>query len=264
MIVDVSGSMSDIKSDIIGSINSFIEQQQQIIDDSIFTLIKFNDDMTTILEKVPMSSVKKINQSEYIPMGNTALNDSIGVTINKYNSEKNVCMVIVTDGEENASRDFWHEQIREMISKKQLEGWKFIYLSTDITTAKQGTNIGIYSTQQGYRTTSNNISLGYENLASGIARECSQVVKEIRTTGNMTGVSDVSSESNSQELKRSYTNEFVQELESQELSDTNTATTKPPEFLPPLYEYRPPVLPDLSNEPTTNTTVSKFPDLQRQ
>ncbi len=71
--------------------------------------------------------------SNYIPAGKTALFDAIseGIRIadeDKQENERVIC-VIMTDGEENSSRETTKEQIRKFISGYESRGdWSFLYV----------------------------------------------------------------------------------------------------------------------------------------
>jgi hypothetical protein len=190
LILDESGSMGTIRNDIIGSINTFTNEQKELKkDNTTFTFVKFSTNVTTNYEKKLLSDVSEISQNDYKPNGNTALYDAIGITINKYADEKNVCMLIVTDGEENSSREFNHKKITELIEKKKNDNWKFIYLSADLSTAKQGANIGILTSEQGCKNTAcNNIAVGYRALSTNIAGSCNKTIGEYRMKGKMKGM----------------------------------------------------------------------------
>ncbi len=190
MILDESGSMGSIRNDIIGSVNTFINEQKELKkDNTTFTFVKFSTLVSYNYEKKLLSDVPELLSNDYKPNGNTALYDAIGSTINKYADEKNVCMLIVTDGEENSSREFDHKKITELIDNKKNSDWKFIYLSADLSTAKQGAKIGIYTSDAGCHNTScNNAAVGYRELSSNIAFNCNNVIKEYRSTGRMRGM----------------------------------------------------------------------------
>jgi Mg-chelatase subunit ChlD len=130
MIVDESGSMSTIRNDIIGSINTFITEQQKekCTIPTTFTLIKFSYDATTVINNKELNEIKTLGENDYVPRGGTALFDAIGGTIEKWNKMKNVLMVIVTDGEENESKFYTKNEITKMIEDKKINnGWTYVY-----------------------------------------------------------------------------------------------------------------------------------------
>jgi uncharacterized protein YegL len=120
MVLDESGSMESIRSDISGSIRCLLREQKELKkDNSTFTLVKFNGIVTTVYDKKPLQEVPEFTDNNYIPSGGTALYDAIGQSIEKYNADKNVLMFIVTDGEENSSSNYNHTKILTLINKKK-------------------------------------------------------------------------------------------------------------------------------------------------
>jgi len=190
LLVDESGSMDAIRSDIRGSINKFIREQQQLgVDKSTLTLAKFSNNVKYVYEKKPLQEVKELSEAEYKPSNGTALYDAVGMTVNKYDRDEHVIMVIVTDGEENGSQEYRQKDIKDMIAKKQVSGWKFIYLSADITTARQGDGLSMQSCAYGVNNAAtNNIAVGFQALASNLERACSDAVSGYRSKGKMSGM----------------------------------------------------------------------------
>lgn len=152
MILDESGSMGSIRNDMITAINDLIMEQKQIKDKPCkFTLVKFNDSIKRVIQNRDLQEVSELTPQDYIPDRTTALYDAIGSTVNWFRYESNVLMVIVTDGQENSSKEYNHAQIKQMLDEKQKHrGWTYVYLSNDLSTARQGDNLGlktgVYST----------------------------------------------------------------------------------------------------------------------
>ena len=145
MILDESGSMDCIRNDMIKAINNLITEQKQIKDRPCrFTLVKFNDQINRKIQNIDLNEVSTLNLIDYVPQKTTALYDAIGSTIDWFRYEKNVLMVIVTDGQENASQKYTKQQITNMLDEKQKNrGWSYVYLSNDLNTAAQGDSIGL-------------------------------------------------------------------------------------------------------------------------
>lgn len=190
IILDESGSMDPIKRDIIGSFNKFIREQQSLEAkaQTFVTFIKFNSNVTNVFEKIKLEDVKEITLKDYVPDKCTALNDAVGSMIDKYSKEKNVCMVVITDGDENASLKYTRALVKDKIEERKGEGWNFIYLSSDLETASQGTGLGIRSTQPGMVTGENNVCVGFRGLSDGITNVVSECVSTIRTKSCMYGM----------------------------------------------------------------------------
>ena len=52
-------------------------------------------------------------------------------------------MVIITDGQENCSREYSKATIKKMISDKQEKGWKFLFLGANIDAVSEAGSLGI-------------------------------------------------------------------------------------------------------------------------
>ena len=116
-VIDESGSMQGTESDVIGGFNNFIEQQKLHHQGKItFSLYKFNSYWSRILNDLPIEEIRPLTSGDYTPGGLTALYDTIGNAIadienqSKYTKSEHkasmVMMVIITDGQENASREY--------------------------------------------------------------------------------------------------------------------------------------------------------------
>jgi len=186
LVIDESGSMDTIKNDMIGSINSFIEDQKKLEDESTFTMVKFSDKIDIVHNNIPLSRMTRISTKDYKPNGGTALNDAMGLSMEMFKNDAKVLMVVATDGEENSSKLYKStEDIRSSINKFIQIGWKFIYLCTDISIQKQGTDRGIYVANGSNSTTScNNVAVGVDGIFTAFS-SASQCTRAYRKQGSM-------------------------------------------------------------------------------
>jgi Mg-chelatase subunit ChlD len=82
---------------------------------------------------VPLENVPELTSDTYLPGGGTALFDAISESVrvaekDKSEDERVIC-VIMTDGEENSSRETTKEQVKEIISGYEAKGdWTFLYI----------------------------------------------------------------------------------------------------------------------------------------
>ncbi len=151
MVVDRSGSMASIRSDAEGGINSFVSQQQQEPGEALMTLVQFNTAYEFIHSGI---SIGQVPAYRLQPSGSTALLDAVGRAINETGSRLAamdetqrpglVVFVIATDGEENSSREFTREQIRQMIQHQQSAyRWQFTFLAANQDAFAEGASLGI-------------------------------------------------------------------------------------------------------------------------
>lgn len=150
IILDASGSMSDIRQDMIGSINEFLVKQKQASEEQKqimrLTMVQFNDNVKYVKTEVDLNQVQPVTAADYQVTGNTALYDAIGNIITGFQDCPNVSCVIVTDGQENSSRTYTHHQIIQLIEQQKTKyNWDFIYMSQDANGFKQGTSLGVTS-----------------------------------------------------------------------------------------------------------------------
>jgi len=153
-ILDKSGSMSGLESDTIGGFNSMLKKQQKEEGEAIVTTVLFDNNYQVLHDRIDINAVNPISENEYFVEGSTALLDAVGKTINKivnvqrnstddYRAEK-VLFVIITDGMENASREYSYKKISKMIETEKIKyGWEFIFLGANIDAEKAAADIGI-------------------------------------------------------------------------------------------------------------------------
>lgn len=169
-LMDRSGSMSGSEKDTMGGFNSFIQRESKKEFNTRVTTILFDDNYEVLYKRKPIDEVAELTENEYWVRGCTALLDAIGKTINTLDKEidNKVLFVIMTDGFENASREFSKEQIRNLISN---HNWEFIYIGADIDSYSEAGNIGIKRTHTAnYRKSKEGIKDLYCSISN--ASEC--------------------------------------------------------------------------------------------
>lgn len=141
-LMDRSGSMGGSESDTIGGFNSFISREREKSLNTRVTTILFDDQYEVLYKRKAICEVGELTRNEYWVRGCTALLDAIGRTINTLDKEidNKVLFVIMTDGLENASREFSKEQIRNLIGN---HNWEFVYIGANIDSYSEAGNIGI-------------------------------------------------------------------------------------------------------------------------
>jgi hypothetical protein len=141
LIVDRSGSMSSIRDEAQGGINGFIEEQREVGAANI-TLAQFDNSYDVMYERIPLSEAPEFNLK---PRGMTALLDAIGQTMNNYREVKTTgkkIAVVVTDGQENCSREWTRETVGKLIEELKGEGWEFMFLAADMSVVEDATTYG--------------------------------------------------------------------------------------------------------------------------
>jgi hypothetical protein len=156
IILDRSGSMRSIRDDVIGGTNHYLAEQRATNDAATVTLVQFDgqDPYEVLQHYQPLASVADLTPVNYRPRGTTPLLDALGRAINDLDGwlaaqpdeqrPGKILFVIVTDGEENASREFSLAQVNELIRvRRDEQGWQFIYISSDLEAVKQAEQLGM-------------------------------------------------------------------------------------------------------------------------
>jgi len=147
-VLDKSGSMYSRIEDVIGGFNSFVRDQRSVPGELVFSLTVFDDKVKTIGENL---EVPFLDRTNYVPGGNTALLDAVGTRIKALRdksgcsqcSPEKVVFVIITDGEENASKTYKKSEIKEMVEhQRNKHDWQFVYLGADVDAFRDGTSLG--------------------------------------------------------------------------------------------------------------------------
>jgi uncharacterized protein YegL len=153
LLLDRSGSMAKIQNESIDMVKNYIKEQKKIKDKEIYlSIYHFDDKFEKHVENL---NIQEYNEDKYvlIPRGWTALYDAIGITINSIGEklsllaeeerpEKNF-VIVLTDGEENQSKEFSASKIKEMIKHQEDKyNWSFIFLGANIDSYKEGSKLG--------------------------------------------------------------------------------------------------------------------------
>ena len=145
-ILDESGSMSSMGEEPLQAVNKFITDQKTIGNDgSKFSLWKFNSEVIQVIDDQDIQTVGEI--VDYNPTDMTALYDAIGKAITskkKKENHDNVICVILTDGNENSSKEFTVGQISKLIEEMKIKhNWVFSYSGANHDVFAVGRTLGI-------------------------------------------------------------------------------------------------------------------------
>ena len=153
-IIDKSGSMSGLESDTIGGFNSNIDKQLETGENVLVTTVLFDTNFSTLHDRINISKVEKMTRKDYCPGGGTALCDAVGNTVNRikyaqqYLKEEErpnkTMFVIITDGQENSSREFSSSKVKQLITEqKQKHDWEFLFLGANMDAVETANTYGI-------------------------------------------------------------------------------------------------------------------------
>ncbi|MCQ2257710.1 MAG: VWA domain-containing protein [Bacteroidaceae bacterium] len=141
IIVDESGSMSIIHHEALAGINETINTCQQMQKkypemEQHITLISFDSNHFKMhYDNALATNANPLTMRDYQPSGATPLYDAIGKGVAKLNAQAgiddNVLVTIITDGEENCSREYDLAMVKNLIEKQKKLGWTFTLIGTD-------------------------------------------------------------------------------------------------------------------------------------
>jgi hypothetical protein len=154
-LLDGSGSMQKILDDTIGGFNSFLNSQRDGAPGrATFTLARFDDGYEPLATMMNIAYVPEMNRSNFVPRGSTRLLDSIARIISETGAglkrlpdearPAKVLLVILSDGEENASTEYTLDQVNAMIRhQREKYAWEFIFLGANQDAIAQACKMGM-------------------------------------------------------------------------------------------------------------------------
>lgn len=158
VILDKSGSMTSIRKQAVDSVNETFGcirsmRKKNAEQEQFVTLVAFcGCEQKVIYENTPIEKVHNITLADYEPCCMTPLYDAIGNvctrlhTTIKDDASASVAVTIVTDGYENASREFSAKAIKALIEAYKQEGWMFAYIGADHDVESVAFNLSIDNT----------------------------------------------------------------------------------------------------------------------
>lgn len=155
-VIDRSGSMERKREDVIGGLNSFFEAQKKEPGKCVVTYVQFDDQIETVREAENLKDLKPLSQADYEPRGMTRLLDALGLTIKQvgtrldlmpeHRKPEHVIVVVMTDGQENDSREYSRDQINELIKRQtDVYNWEFVFLGASQEAIAEAQALGMRS-----------------------------------------------------------------------------------------------------------------------
>ena len=150
VILDRSGSMESTRLETISGYNNYLKGLRSDTNTEYdITLIQFDahqgPELTVKYTDKPLAEVPDLTEADYLPRGYTPLYDAVGECIRRVETKgRLVINVIITDGQENASKEFTRETIKALITEKEKkENWTFVFLGADIDSYAIGGSLGM-------------------------------------------------------------------------------------------------------------------------
>lgn len=158
VILDESGSMEAIKPAIISGFNELVQtirlgqanfpEQQHFV-----SLVTFNGEgVKTLLDRQSVDSLPQLNEENYRPNAMTPLYDAMGASLNALREATAQVedawhlVTILTDGEENSSREYSGKAISELVKELDKGNWTFTYIGANHDVMSTAANLNIKNT----------------------------------------------------------------------------------------------------------------------
>ncbi|MGE5406690.1 MAG: vWA domain-containing protein [Methanosarcina sp.] len=158
LILDRSGSMTSCIEQTIEGVNQQICRIKEMADripeqDILTSLTLFNTAISSPWTRINQARLREISFEDYRPRGGTALLDAIGITIDEMqksvgheieSDQASAVVIIITDGYENSSRIFTHEQVSDLIKTLESTGkWSFSYIGATLDAVQIARSLNI-------------------------------------------------------------------------------------------------------------------------
>lgn len=152
IVLDRSGSMEDCRTDAIGAVNSYLRQvrDDREMEANISLIIFDSQGIDLIRNHVPAKGCPELANSEYQPRAATPLLDAVGHGVavldrQSHDGERRI-LAVMTDGLENASREYTKQSIKALLDRKQKEeGWLVLYLGAGHDAWAQASALGLHA-----------------------------------------------------------------------------------------------------------------------
>ena len=155
-LLDRTGSMEVVRQETIQAVNTFLAEQQKVPGDALFSLIQFDSQAPfEVLQRgVPIQQAQRLTPETYVPRAWTPLLDAIGRTIvdtgdrlSKLPEDDRpgkVVLAIMTDGQENASKEYTADRVKQMLTHQQeVYHWVVSFLGANIDAVQTAKDLGI-------------------------------------------------------------------------------------------------------------------------
>lgn len=151
ILLDRSGSMETCRDTAIGAFNEYVNSLK--LNENLAATISLTtfDDLSIdlVFDRKPAEDMPALTRELFEPRGMTPLNDAIGRTAGEMEKVKlakgeGVAFVILTDGLENASREYSREAVRKLLERLQAEkNWLVVYLGANQDAFAEGAARGV-------------------------------------------------------------------------------------------------------------------------
>jgi len=182
IVLDRSGSMHSIRDDMIGGLNKLLKDQRETPGKATLSLVRFDHQIELVGSFIDLKLLPDVDRQMFKPRGNTALLDAIGFAIDHTGQAlaqiaeqlrpSKVVVLIITDGEENYSKEFSYAQIAEKIKhQSETYKWEFVFLGANQDAIATASKMGIAKAN----------AMTYAANSDGVGQSVTSVSKNLRS-----------------------------------------------------------------------------------
>lgn len=166
-IIDRSGSMAHLVNDSIGGFNSFLREQRKLPGKAKISTVLFNGSIEFLCDDVDINEAPELSSLNYKTTGGTAMNDAIGQSLTKLlaKSPSRAIVCILTDGEENASKEYTASGVKALIEQARAKDYAVVFLAANQDAFQAGSKLGIMNNHN-YKATSIGTRSAYATLSA--------------------------------------------------------------------------------------------------
>lgn len=173
ILLDRSGSMSSRWDEALGAVNTYVQKLAEDKVDTGITLAVFDTSgpFDIIRDRITPATWAPVTSKDAEPRSMTPLNDAIGRMVTHarlgHNGQQydKVAMLIVTDGAENASKEYTHVAAKALLDDCRSKGWQVLFIGADFDNAQQAASYG--------NLTRNTVAAGAGNLGATMSATAS-------------------------------------------------------------------------------------------
>ncbi len=151
-LIDRSGSMDGLESDVVGGFNRFVVEQREKPGECTLTLVQFDseDPFEVVHDAVPVQEVPDLTVERYRPRGTTPLLDALGRLVERADArlkgldgEEDYIIAVFTDGLENASHRWTRQRLFDVITERKRGGWTFVFMGANQDSYAEAGRLGL-------------------------------------------------------------------------------------------------------------------------
>lgn len=192
ILLDRSGSMETLWAEAIGSVNAYVKKlAEDKIDTGVTIAVFDSQSFDVIRDRITPSTMHDVTRKDAEPRAGTPLNDAVGkiVDLAEKGSYEKVAIIIMTDGQENASKELTVIQAKALLDRCRAKNWQVIFLGANFDNAAQASSYG-------------NAAFATAESAKGNLHASATVLASTRATYSATGAAMGFTDEEKAKLKR--------------------------------------------------------------